>query len=98
MFLKAPHDRASGFELDDGAADSVDERPRFGPRQVEILDLVGQGYSDSEIARTLGISRHTVRTHLERLFYTHGWNNRAQAATAWARDSIEYSLAPAANR
>lgn len=68
-----------------------DERASFGPRQAEILELVGQGLADKEIARTLGISRHTVRTHLERLFITHGWRNRAQAATAWARISIDFS-------
>jgi DNA-binding NarL/FixJ family response regulator len=91
VFLKAPNVTTRRLRLDIGAADS-DEHPRLWPRQVEILDLVGQGYSDKQIARTLGISRHTVRTHLERLFHTHGWNNRAQAATAWARNSLEFSL------
>jgi DNA-binding NarL/FixJ family response regulator len=86
--LKVPEIRTNGFELDVGA---VERGREFGPRQVEILDLVGRGYSDKEIARTLGISRHTVRTHLERLFSAHGWNNRAQAATAWARTSITFS-------
>ena len=89
--LKARHIGTSGFEPDVEVAYS-NARPRFGPRQVEILDLVGLGYSDKEIARSLGISRHTVRTHLERLFYAHGWNNRAQAATAWALTSIESSV------
>ena len=87
--MKVPEIKSSGSELDVGAVEPG--RP-LGPRQVEILALVGQGYSDKEIARTLGISRHTVRTHLERLFYTHGWNNRAQAATAWSRSSIQFSI------
>jgi len=87
--MKGPLATTSGFEVDVGAIEpDSDEHPRFGPRQVEILDLVGEGYSDKEIAQSLGISRHTVRTHLERLFYTHSWSNRAQAATVWARTSI----------
>lgn len=89
MLLKDREIKTGWVELDSAAVErACDEGPRFGPRQVQILDLVGQGYSDNEIARSLGISRHTVRTLLERLFYAHGWNNRAQAATAWARTSI----------
>ncbi len=37
----------------------------LSPRQVEVLLHVAYGRSNSEIARTLGISEHTVRRHLE---------------------------------
>ncbi|TMB76383.1 MAG: hypothetical protein E6J46_11875, partial [Chloroflexi bacterium] len=53
-------------------------------RQVQILELAAQGQSDKEIATALGISVHTVRSHLQRLYRTHGLTNRAEAVAAWA--------------
>ncbi|MGD9721478.1 MAG: response regulator transcription factor [Pirellulales bacterium] len=37
----------------------------LSPRQAEVVGLVMQSKSDKEIASTLGISKRTVRTHLE---------------------------------
>ena len=34
------------------------------PREREILGLIRDGLTDAEIARRLGISVHTVRSHL----------------------------------
>jgi DNA-binding CsgD family transcriptional regulator len=53
-------------------------------RQGQILELAAQGQSDKEIAVALGISVHTVRSHLQRLYRTHGLTNRAEAVAAWA--------------
>ena len=38
------------------------------PRECEILDLLASGQSNKELARTLGVSPHTVKTHLANLF------------------------------
>ena len=38
------------------------------PRECEILDLLASGQSNKELARTLGISPNTVKTHLASLF------------------------------
>lgn len=35
----------------------------LSPREVEIMDLVILGYTSSEIAQTLMLSKHTVDTH-----------------------------------
>ena len=40
---------------------------RWSDRQQQILEQAAQGRSDKEIALALGISVHTVRTHLQRL-------------------------------
>jgi LuxR family maltose regulon positive regulatory protein len=40
----------------------------FGGREREIIELVAHGCSNAEIARRLGISVNTVRTHLQSLF------------------------------
>lgn len=39
--------------------------PRLTPREWQVLDLVAQGHSNAEIARTLVTSVSTVRKHLE---------------------------------
>ena len=48
-------------------------------RESEILQWVAHGSSTKEVARELGISPHTVKTHLERIFEKLGANDRAQA-------------------
>ena len=58
---------------------------RVTARQSEILDRIASGLPDKEIARQLGISQRTVRTHLERLFSAHGLHDRAAAAVFWVR-------------
>jgi DNA-binding NarL/FixJ family response regulator len=59
---------------------------RFTPRQQVILSLVAAGLSDKEIAVRLCISRHTVRSHLDRLFRDHQLNGRAMAVAVWLMD------------
>jgi DNA-binding CsgD family transcriptional regulator len=53
------------------------------PRQREIMRLVAAGMSDKEIAARLHVSPYTVRTHLQRLYASHGLHNRAEAAATW---------------
>jgi DNA-binding CsgD family transcriptional regulator len=38
------------------------------PRECEILDLLASGQSNKELARTLGVSPNTVKTHLTSVF------------------------------
>lgn len=54
-------------------------------RQEEILALVASDMSDKEIARSLGVSCGTVRTHLRRLFTDRGLHSRAAAVAEWLR-------------
>ena len=53
-------------------------------RQQQIVDLVGAGYSDKEIAHSLGLSPSTVKTYLGRVYRVYGVRNRAAAATLLA--------------
>ncbi len=58
------------------------------PREAEILTLIGRGMSNKAIARSLGISAHTVKYHLEAVFAKLGVRSRAEAATQGMRRGI----------
>ncbi|MDQ0582680.1 response regulator transcription factor [Streptomyces rishiriensis] len=45
----------------------VGPSPRFTDREQEILRLLANGSTDHEIAAALGISKHTVHSHLDRI-------------------------------
>ena len=49
------------------------------PREVEVLMLIADGLSNSEIADKLVLSNATVKTHINRIFYKTGARDRAQA-------------------
>jgi DNA-binding NarL/FixJ family response regulator len=49
------------------------------PREAEVLKLIADGLSNSEIADTLVVSGATVKTHINRIFYKTGVRDRAQA-------------------
>ena len=73
LLVRAPRPRESA-----GFAAASEESP-LTPRETEILTLIGQGMSNKEVARHLGISVHTVKFHLESLFARLGATNRAEA-------------------
>jgi DNA-binding NarL/FixJ family response regulator len=52
---------------------------RLSRRELEILDLVGDGLTNFEIAGRLFIAESTVRTHLQRLLEKLHLKNRAEA-------------------
>ena len=57
-------------------------------REREILQMVANGSTTKEVARDLGISPHTVKTHLERIFEKLGANDRAQAVAIAIRTGL----------
>lgn len=50
------------------------------PREADILPFLTKGYSNKEIARTLGLSEKTVKYHLTHLLRKLGARNRVEAA------------------
>ena len=54
----------------------------ISPREVEVLDLLAEGYANKVIARQLDISPNTVKTHVARLFEKLDAQSRTQAIRA----------------
>jgi DNA-binding CsgD family transcriptional regulator len=55
--------------------------PRLTPRQRDLLRLLAAGHTNVQIARRLGISEGTVRTHLENIYERLGVSSRTAAVT-----------------
>jgi DNA-binding NarL/FixJ family response regulator len=60
-------------------------QPQLTAREEQVLALVGEGMSNRQIARELGIAEKTVKTHLTSVFATIGVTDRTQAALWWQR-------------
>lgn len=54
----------------------------LSPREQEVARWMGRGKSNDEIAIILGISAHTVKNHLEKIFRKLGVENRHAASLA----------------
>ncbi|MEA2247897.1 MAG: two-component system, NarL family, nitrate/nitrite response regulator NarL [Solirubrobacteraceae bacterium] len=67
---------------------AVLEQSPLTPRQVEILNHMARGEARPEIARALGVSESTVRSHTKELYKRLGVNERAHAVAVAIRDSI----------
>jgi len=56
-------------------------------REQEVLELVGEGLANKQIARRLGIAERTVKAHLTNVFQAIGVTDRTQAAL-WAQEHL----------
>lgn len=52
---------------------------KFSERELEVLNLLGHGYTNKEIAQMLELSPNTVKTHLNNLYSKLEVSNRTQA-------------------
>jgi DNA-binding CsgD family transcriptional regulator len=70
-----PRPAPVSFERNDAAIRSLG----LTARECELLGLLASGQSNKELARTLGISPNTVKTHLARLYEKLEVQKRVQA-------------------
>ncbi len=57
-------------------------------REMEVLKLIAQGYTNNEISGMLFISPHTVKSHMIHIFNKLGVNDRTQAAVIATQNEI----------
>jgi DNA-binding NarL/FixJ family response regulator len=57
-------------------------------REVEILRLIAKGLSNNEAATVLGLSKATIRTHLEHIYSKLEVTNRVEAVTEGIRQGL----------
>ena len=82
--VSAPSRPAPAAELPDGLTS----------RESDVLVLIAQGLSNSEIAAALFLSANTVKTHINRVFAKTGSKTRAQAI----RYALDHGLAGGGRR
>lgn len=63
----------------DTVVDTNSNKPSLTKRQMEVLNLLAQGKTNKDIARTLNISDATVKSHTTTIFRQLGADNRTQA-------------------
>jgi DNA-binding CsgD family transcriptional regulator len=67
--------RKAGFERNAAAIRSLG----LSPREIDVLERLAAGESNKEIARRLGISPNTVKTHVARVYGKLAVQRRVQA-------------------
>ena len=55
-------------------------RDPLSPRELEVLSLVADGYSNKQIGERLFVTEQTVKFHLANIFRKMGARNRTEAA------------------
>jgi len=78
-------------ETDSRPPPAFREEPPLRPlteREIEILRLIAKGLSNNEAAGVFGLSRATVRTHLEHIYDKLEVTNRVEAVTEGLRKGL----------
>jgi LuxR family transcriptional regulator of csgAB operon len=80
------------YLLDSRHADGIQAKTDtiLTSRETEILVMLASGVSNSQIANVLGISPHTVKTHIYNIYNKINVPNRLQAAL-WAAKNLQVS-------
>ncbi len=79
---RKPAPRAGALVSEPAAAVSREAVTVLTPRELDVLKLVAQGWSNPDIARRLVLSEHTVHRHLSNILRKLDLSSRA-AAAAW---------------
>ncbi len=78
--MSLPHDLAQQLLMMNQAEEMQHSDDVLTRREQEVLQYLGQGLSNREIADTLSITTATVRTHVSSILRKLGVSNRTQAA------------------
>jgi DNA-binding NarL/FixJ family response regulator len=64
------------------------QKNKLSEREIEVLRLMTQGKLDEEIAQELVLTEVTIRTHISRILFKLGLENRVQAALYCLRSGL----------
>jgi NarL family two-component system response regulator LiaR len=85
-----PRIAAKVLAVINGARDMSDPAADLTAREMEALKLIADGMSNSEIARALGISEKTVKSHVGNILSKLQLEDRTKAAVfAWKRGIVK---------
>jgi DNA-binding NarL/FixJ family response regulator len=74
------------FVGDCGPADTThrpdDESGELSPRELQVITQIARGLTHAQVARVLGISRHTVDTYVKRVRFKLQLGNKAELTRA----------------
>jgi ATP/maltotriose-dependent transcriptional regulator MalT len=73
-----PMRRGEGFERNERAVSSLG----LTPREFTVLEHLAKGESNKEIARAMGVSPNTVKTHVANIYEKLGVAGRGKAVDA----------------
>ncbi len=83
--LSSPAATAMRAAWSEPPVESAPERPdaNLSPREVEVMELVAAGRTNSEIAQECFLSEKTVKNHINHIFAKLGVRTRAEAVSVW---------------
>ena len=84
LIVRMPSAAETGF----CALEESEGQRLLTPREIEVLNAIGEGLTNKAIARRLTISLHTVKFHVESIFRKLGVSTRTSAimkASQWRR-------------
>jgi DNA-binding NarL/FixJ family response regulator len=85
----APAPEVTAPGITGGASPVKSDRPTpLTNREIEILQLIAKGLSNSEAAGVLTLSKATIRTHLEHIYQKLEVTNRVEAVTEGIKKGI----------
>ena len=58
-------------------------------RELEVLELIVQGYTNTEISDILMITKHTTKAHVASIYEKLGVSNRVQATVKYLKKTPE---------
>ena len=85
---EALFDPVVGARLVEALAAGEEPLDRLTPRERAVLELIGRGFPNKRIARELGLSESTVKTHVGHVLAKLGVTDRTQAALVAVRAGL----------
>ena len=87
-FVVVEEDAHGSARLQPQSASAADGAGALTGREVEVMAMLADGYSSTQMARLLGCSARTVDKHVEHIRLKLGVTSRLQAVSRWRSAAI----------